>query len=206
MNYLGLEIDDALTWDNYINRLCKSLYVKISKFVRLSKTLSKEILMKIYNSTIQPTIDYVISVWGCTSATNINKIQRLQNYCARIIEKNFDYVQSRGLNLVKKLGWMNVKERYLYFQTLLIFKCIHGLAPHYLTNNIILDIEVKERRTRKHDMNLYLPIPESENHKKMFIYRGAKSWNNLPGHLKDCHDIEQFKRRLKNYVKNVAHL
>ena len=206
MNYLGLEIDDALTWDNYINKLCKSLYVKISKFVRLSKTLSKEILIKIYNSTIQPTIDYVISVWGCTSSANINKIQRLQNYCARVIEKNFNYVQYRGLHLVKKLGWMNVKERYLYFQTLLIFKCIHGLAPHYLTNNIILDIEVKERITRQHDMNLYLPIPESENHKKMFIYRGAKSWNNLPGHMKDCNDLDKFKRLLKYHVKNVAHL
>ena len=57
---------------------------------------------------------------------------------------------------------MNVRQRFFYFQTLLIFKCIHGLAPQYLTNNIVLDIEIKEKRTRQHDM-------------KMFFYKGAKT-------------------------------
>ena len=57
---------------------------------------------------------------------------------------------------------MNVRQRFFYFQTLLILKCIHGLAPQYLTNNIVLDIEIKEKRTRQHDM-------------KMFFYKGAKT-------------------------------
>ena len=205
MNYLGLEIDDALSWNNHVNRLCKSLFFKISKFVRLSKSLPKEILTKIYNASIQPVIDYVISVWGCTTLTNINKVQRLQNYCARIIEKNFDYINYRGLNLVKKQGWMNIKERCYYFQTLLIFKCIHGLAPHYLTNNVIMNIEVKERQTRQHDMDLYIPIPESEFHKKMFFYRAARSWNNLPSYLKECTNLDNFKKSLKYYIRNAAH-
>ena len=111
----------------------------------------------------------------------------------------------RGLTLVKKLGWMNIRERYFYFQTLLIFKCIHGLAPHYLTNNIIMEIEIKEKKTRKHDMDLYLPFPESESHKKMLIYRGARSWNNLPDYLKESGNLDQFKRQLKVFIKNAAH-
>ena len=75
---------------------------------------------------------------------------------------------------------LNVRQRFFYFQTLLIFKCIHGLTPQYSTNNIILDIEIKDKRTRQHDTNLYLPIPESEFHKKIFLYRAARTWNNLP--------------------------
>ena len=205
MNYLGLEIDDTLTFNQHVKRLSKALYLKISKFARVCKSIPREISIKIYNSTIQPTIDYVISVWGCTSQNNINKIQRQQNYCARVIEKNFDYVNYRGLTLVKKLGWMNIKERYFYFQTLLIFKCIHGLAPHYLTNNIIMEIEIKERKTRKHDMDLYLPFPESELHKKMFIYRGARLWNSLPSQLKEIVNLNQFKKHLKLFIKNAAH-
>ena len=41
MKYLGLEIDDYLTWNNYVNQLCKILYLKTSKLAKLSKTLSK---------------------------------------------------------------------------------------------------------------------------------------------------------------------
>jgi len=201
LNYLGLEIDEALTWNVYVTKLCRKLSFKISKLARLGKVLHKSILLKIYNSTIQTCIDYAISVWGSTSQYNLDKVQRLQNHCARIIEKNFDYVNVRGLDLVKHLGWMTVRERFYYFQVLLIFKCIHGLAPNYLTNNVIFDFEVSERTTRRHDMNLYLSVPDNEFHKKMLFYNGAKEWNQLPTHLKDCCDISKFKRMLKSHIK-----
>jgi hypothetical protein len=151
---------------------------------------------------IQPNIDYAISVWGCTSQGNIDKIQRLQNYAARIIEKNFDYINCRGLELVHKLGWMNVRERFFYFQTLLVYKCIYGLAPDYLTNNVTMEIDINGVNTRKHPMNLYLPIPDSEFHKSMLFYRGASCWNDLPGFLKDCSNINDFKRLLKCHIKD----
>ena len=115
--------------------------------------------------------------------------------------KNFDYVNHRGISFVKQLGWMNVKQRYCYFQILLIFKCIHGLAPQYLVNEIILECEVKESKTRKHPMNLYLPIPQNEFHRKMFFYRGARSWNELPNQLKECTNLNTFKVLLKKYIK-----
>lgn len=201
MNYLGLEIDERLTWNQHVNKLSKSLYFKVSKLAKLSKAVPKHVLIKIYNATIQPTIDYVITIWGCTNKNNVKKIQRLQNYCARIIEKNFDYVNSRGIELVKNLGLMNVSQRYFYFELLLIYKCIYGLAPPYLSNEVVLEIEIKQIRTRLHDMNLYLPIPESEYHKRMFMYRAARSWNKLPSNIKECTSLPSFKKLLKYYIK-----
>ena len=62
MNYLGLEIEETLSWNKYIGKLSKKLAFKISKLARLSKSMPKEILLKIYNATIQPNIDYAISV------------------------------------------------------------------------------------------------------------------------------------------------
>ena len=201
MNYLGLEIDEALTWNAYITKLCKKLSFKISKLARLRKVLDQSTLKKIYSSTIQPCIDYAISVWGNTTNQNLNKVQRLQNHCARIIENNFDYVNVRGLQLVSNLGWMNVRERFMYFQVLLIYKCIYGLAPTYLTNNVIFDFEVSKRTTRTHEMNLYLSMPDSEFHKNMLFYSGAWEWNKLPNYLKDCCDINRFKCMLKRHIR-----
>jgi hypothetical protein len=82
MPYLGLEIEENLTWDIYINKLCKKLSYKVSKLARLSKSTPRDILIKIYNATIQPCLDYALSVWGCTSQLNLNKVQRIQNYAA----------------------------------------------------------------------------------------------------------------------------
>ena len=203
MNYLGLEIEETLSWNKYVDKLSKKMTFKISKLARLSKSIPKDILLKIYNSTIQPNIDYAISVWGSTTESNLNKIQRLQNHAARIIMKNFDYVNTRGIELVHQLSWMNVRERLFYFQTLMIFKCIFGLAPDYLCNNVIMDIEISKVTTRKHPMNLYVPFPECNLQKNMLFNKGARQWNALPGYLKECTNIEHFKRLLKNHIKSV---
>ena len=51
---------------------------------------------------------------GLTTAYNINKVQRLQNRAARILTGNFDYVNTRGIDLVKNLGLMNVIQRQMF--------------------------------------------------------------------------------------------
>ena len=56
---------------------------------------------------------------------------------------------------------MDVRERFIFFQTLLIYnKCIHGLAD-YLTSNVLMEYEVCLVSKRKHEMNLYIPFPDN---------------------------------------------
>ena len=197
VKYLGVTIDENLTWNDHISMLCKNLGFKVSTLSRIKNMVTPEMLKTVYNSIIQPTIDYAITVWGNTSAENLSKIQRLQNKAARIICNNFDYINTRGIDLVKQLRWMNVNERFLYFERLLMFKCIYGMAPDYLTNGIIMDVEVKNVNTRTHDMDVYIPFPKNELAKRSFYYSGGKNWNNLPPKLKEITNIEQFKKNLK---------
>ena len=82
MTYLGVEIDNTLSWDAQTNNVCKKLVFIISRLSRLKMVLPRDLLMSIYTSIIQPIIDYAISIWGYTSSHNLNKIQRLQNRSA----------------------------------------------------------------------------------------------------------------------------
>ena len=202
LTYLGIIIDNTLTWDTHVKKVCKTVSYTVSRLARLSNSLPREILLQIYNASIQPHIDYALTVWGVTTDHNLHKVQRLQNYAARVITKNFDYVNVRGIDLVHQLGWMDVKQRIKYFELLLMFKCIHGMAPHHLCNNVILDCEVSERVTRSHHMNLFVPFPTSEFHKRLFFYRGAEAWNCLPDATKECHSLTGFKDRIKHFIKH----
>ena len=121
INYLGIEIDCTLSWDLQIDILCKKLFFIISKLSRLKAVIPSYLLLLVYASMIQPKIDYAISIWGYTSRHNLNKIQRLQNRAARIITGNHDYVNTRGIELVKTLKWMCVSQRRYYFMLLLLF-------------------------------------------------------------------------------------
>ena len=77
--YLGLWVRNDLSWDNHILQLCRKMYYHIHIFRRLRKILPSQLLLCIYKSHVQSRIDYGLSIWGCTTETNLNRVQRIQN-------------------------------------------------------------------------------------------------------------------------------
>ena len=72
MPYLGVLLDETLSWNGHIDNVSKKLGQRIGMLSRLKSILPKKSLMTIYNSIILPTIDYAIPVWGWSSQSNIN--------------------------------------------------------------------------------------------------------------------------------------
>ena len=203
-DYLGLKIDKNLNFSKYVNSLCNQLCAKIWFLSRLRKFLPFESLVQIYKSYIQPKIDYAITVWGYSNESNMDKIQRMQNRAVRAIYNNYDYVNVRGTELVSTMNVMNVRQRRDYFMSLLVFKCLHGLAPEYLCNEIIMAIEVRDRLGRNINENdLYVPYVNVNCTKNAFSYRGPLLWNNLENHMKECTNINDFKSKAKAYMLRI---
>ena len=91
IRYLGIEIDEKLSWNVHIKSLSKSLSYQVFTLRKISKFLSSSVLNKLYNYTIQPVFDYSCSVWGNCSLYYRNVLLRLQKIAARIVVGNFDY-------------------------------------------------------------------------------------------------------------------
>ena len=93
--YLGLWVRNDLCWDGHILELCRKMYYHyFHMFRRLRKILPSALLLNIYKTYVQSRIDYVLSIWGCTTEVNLNRVQRNQNLLARIICDNIDYIHS----------------------------------------------------------------------------------------------------------------
>jgi hypothetical protein len=206
-DYLGVRIDSNLTWSEQINKMCTNLNIKLSKLRRLRKYVTLDIMRKIMESTIQPIFDYAITIWGFSAKTNITKIQRLQNQAARIVYNNYDYVNVRGLSLVKQLEWMTIEDRRDYFMNLLTFKCLNNTAPSYLsdlihTNN---DFHMHTRETRNSFANyLYVPIPQKHIYKTSFQYQSPLLYNKLSSEVISAPSVSSFKKQYKcNYKARV---
>ena len=129
--YLGLFIDNTLSWDMQCDKLCRHISGKIAVLRRIRSFIKPSIMKLIYDRTIQPVIDYGCSVWYNTTCKNVEKLQKLQNYAARIISGNFDYINVRSISLICSLKWMTISERCQYFTAMLMFKAINGLVPNY---------------------------------------------------------------------------
>ena len=143
------------------------------------------LLLNIYKTYVQSKIDFGLSIWGCSAEVNLNRVQRIQNLLARIICNNFDYIHSRGIDLVRSLKLQTIRERRDYFLCVLMFKCIHGLAPHYLSNDVTMHVDIHGYDTRSaENTDLYIPRCAKEIYKRSFLYKGSSLWNKLPPWVK----------------------
>ncbi|CAH3142584.1 unnamed protein product, partial [Porites lobata] len=90
---------------------------------------------------------YCSSLWGNTSKRNLHKLQLVQNFAARVVLglRKFDHI-SQGRRCLR---WLDVTEKVLFNDLVLVFKCVNGLAPDYFTYvNILLNVQQFTTRTQ----------------------------------------------------------
>ena len=131
--YLGVEIDSKLSWSNHIDGLCRKLSSQLYILRRLKQILPTDDINCVYYGLFQSIIAYCITVWGSALQTYLCKIQKLQNRAARLLAQNFNW-NIRGIDIVRGLGWQNVKERYCFLSYCLTYKSLNNLAPYYLSD------------------------------------------------------------------------
>ena len=140
---------------------------------------------------------YCSSVWSNTSVTNINKLQAIQNFAARIVtgSRKFDHITP----ILKQLCWMPVKDHLFYRDALLTFKCMNGLAPTNLSSRFIKRGTTSGHSTRNAN-KLDIPRYKTATGQRSFLYCAVTIWNNLPSDIKLSPSTNIFRRKLKNHV------
>jgi len=102
--------------------------------------------------------------------TNIQKLQLVQNFAARIVFglRKYDHI-SEGL---RSLRWLNVKQRLTVDDVVMMHKCLNGLSPSYLSNKFCTRSSIHDRQTR-HRGNLNIPSCRIAAGQRAFYYRGS---------------------------------
>ena len=97
------------------------------------------------------------------------------------------------------LRWPSLEARRNYQISLLVFKCLHGLAPVYLLNQFSFSRDFRTYNTRHKDQ-IRLPLAKTSKFQSSFLYNGAKVWNTLPAYLRSITSLTNFKTKLKQYL------
>ena len=82
--FLGVFVDEKLSWNNHIDNLCKTLSKNIGILYRL-QFLPQNVLTFLYHSLVSSHVNYCNIVWGFTTKKNIERIHKLQKRGIRII-------------------------------------------------------------------------------------------------------------------------
>ena len=130
-------------------------------------------------------IVYLQLLWRHYFQHNINYLQRIQNRAARILTGNYDYVNIRGVDIVKRLKWMNVSLIRDYVMALPVYKCFNGISPSHIYDCIIMCNEIAVRHTiasTRNNISKVTNAPLDIISKNSFSHRGS-NMERLPEHM-----------------------
>ena len=85
IKFLGVIIDDELTWDSQIEHLENKLLSTIVLIKRVKKFIPPLHYLKIYQSLFVSHLTYGISCWGGIYSSKLQKLFRIQKRCIRIL-------------------------------------------------------------------------------------------------------------------------
>ena len=82
---LGTHIDENLSWNVHISKLCKKIASGIDALKRIKPLVPRLPYKLIYNCLAQSYFDYCSVVWDTCGSSLADKLQKLQNRAARLL-------------------------------------------------------------------------------------------------------------------------
>ena len=196
---LGVYVDQNINWECHIENISKKIACAIGAIKRIRHLTPFNVLIKVYNSLIQPHFDYCNVVWGNCNKGLSEKLQRLQNQAACILMSASYMYDSNLDDLFRALGWRRLYYQRLEQKSILMYKTLHGMTPDYLRSRFVYRDNISAYRLRNTENKLVLPQPRTDYLKRSFLYSGAHLWNDLPLDLRQASSLTDFKSKLSRH-------
>ena len=194
---LGINLDSKLKFDSHISTLSKRASQQINVLKRLSKFLSLESRLLVYNSFISANFTYCPVTWMFCGKQNIHKLEKIQERALRFV---FNDRTSSYENLLERGNYLSLSMFRIYFLAIEVFKCSRGQNPEYLSG--LFEKKHLGYNLRNSDLIVQPKFETFTYGYKSFSYFGAKIWNSLSPDVKNCNSLSTFKQKLKDWCKS----
>ena len=197
IKFLGIILDEHLTWKQHINEVCNKLRSLFHIFYSVRRYLSKENIKTLYYTLIYSRIKYGLAVYGQAGSTKLNKIQFLQNQLLKVLSsKKFRYSTDKLHNefeILKVNDMMN--QEILTF----VFKYLANSLPPVF-NNYYETLTSTHGINTRHGGNLRKVIHRKKIGALSIKIQGPELWNKLDNNLKSISNVKSFRFMYKKSI------
>ena len=158
--YLGLTLDSALTYEQHVKYMVKTISHKLFLLTKVRRFLTQVAAERVYKTMILPYFDYADIIYEACTHDKLVKLQRLQNRSLRCIAGP-DYMNFSTDDLHKRFNLCKLATRRK--QRLANFMFKRSLEHRYIDNRNLI--------TREHRKKLMVVVkPNSEKVKNPLLY------------------------------------
>ena len=196
--FLGVMIDETLSWKPHIDSVSTKVSKNIGILYRANFILNRKLMKKLYYSFIHSYLSYGNIAWGSTYKTNLLSLYRHQKHALRIITNSDRFTHSHPL--FKELKILNIYEINVFQILYFILKCKLKLSPPIFHG--LFTLKPASKYEMRSDGVLLEPLCKTRQEQFNICYRAPHLWNNLIIPNKIFKDIETLSL-FKNTVKEI---
>jgi hypothetical protein len=198
---LGVLVDDQLSMADHVAALCRSCFFQLRQLRAVRDSLTEDAAKTLVSAFIGSRLDYCNSLLVGINEGLLDRLQRVQNAAARLVTgtRKYDHITP----VLSALHWLPVRQRIVYKIALLMYKCVHGLAPPYLVADCVAlsSLPGHAHLRSAAELKVFRRPTKTTTGQRAFAYCGPNIWNSLKLRLRDpALSIEQFRRELKTFL------
>ena len=196
IKFLGVTVDNKLSWKSHINNICNTISRNIGVINRLKFHIPSSSLLTLYSSLILPYLNYGIIVWGNTHRNLLERLLLLQKKALRIICNTAARSHTNQLFLGNKI--LKVHDLYSLQLGQFMYSYNNNLLPRAFNNMFPKKQSFHNYPTRRSN-EFHLPLLRTLLAQNTFIYTGPRFWNSLDNDIKNARSLNSFKSKLKSF-------
>jgi len=191
VSFLGITIDDKLSFSPYIDRLCGKISRSGGVIRRLSRYMPVKLIRSMYFALFYPHLIYCLAAWGSAGVTRLNRVKRIQKRVVKLLMYS-------SVNPCINHYVLDFDKLYSFYLIMKMHSVVHNTNDSF--NEILLNFKSRhEHQTRfVENEKLYFPLHRTAKCQSFFLYRGIHIWNDLPSETRRVTNRMNFR---KNIVK-----
>ena len=205
---LGVLIDSNMTLSNHVNNVAGICFYQLRQLRIIRRSLTTDAAHALLWALIQTRIDYCNGLQAASLKYLHEKLQSVLRAAARLVLQLPHRSSVSGI-MRGQLHWLEMPDRVRFKLCTLVYRCLHGLAPSYLSN-LCTPATVNAHLRSSVTLERPLSIPRTKTETlgpRGFYLASSAAWNALPVHLRDLElSLNSFKTKLKTHFFSWPHL
>ena len=197
--YLGVIIDDCLTWAMHISHIEKKISKSIGVINRAKHVLNRNTLVMLYYALIYPYLSYCHLIWGKSPNVHLRKLVVLQKRVIRIITMSPFLAHTN--TLFRDLEILRVDDLYIYLCSIFIYRCLRSLYPRDFTHDPCFNPFFSRSTTTRHSL-YHIPYFRTTLGQRSICYQSVKLFNEVLQPL-NVFEFVQSVNQMKSFMRNL---